>query len=69
MDYKERLKEEYKQTKERYSKLLETRNKIKDGTSEFKLNYSVEILTDQLYYMRQYLSCLEIRAEFDEIDL
>lgn len=69
MDYKDRLKEEYKQTKERYSKLLETRNKIEDGTSEFKLNYSVEILTDQLYYMRQYLSCLEIRAEFDEIDL
>ena len=69
MDYKERLKEEYKQTKERYLKLLETRNEIEGGTSEFKLNYSVEILTDQLYYMRQYLSCLEIRAEFDEIDL
>ena len=69
MDYKDRLKEEYKQTKERYLKLLETRNKIEDGTSEFKLKYSVEILTDQLYYMRQYLSCLEIRAEFDEIDL
>ena len=55
--------------KERYLKLLETRNKIEDGTSELKLNYSVEILTDQLYYMRQYLSCLEIRSEFDEIDL
>lgn len=69
MDYKDRLKEEYKQTKERYLKLIVMLLNVENGTNEYEFDYPIDVLTDQVYYMGEYLKCLEIRAYFDEIDL
>ena len=68
-DYKERFKGEYFQTKVRYDKLHNMLIKSEAKTLTFPLKCPIEKLEDQAYYMGNYLKCLEIRAEIEDIDL
>lgn len=68
-DYKERFKAEYYQTKIRYEKLHAMIIKYEAGTLDFTPDCSLELLKSQTYAMRNYLYCLEIRAEVEKIEL
>ncbi len=68
-DYKERLKAEYWQTKIRYDKLHSLTVKYDAGTLNFEPKCGIELLKQQLSFMRQYLFVLEVRAELEGIDL
>ena len=68
-DYKERFKAEYLQTKIRYDKLHKMCVKYEAGTLEFKPSCSLELLKEQKSHMGQYLHCLEVRAEIENVDL
>ncbi len=74
-DYKERFKAEYQQLKIRVDKLnsfcsrieaaMESRNKVEEP----KHDCSWQLLARQLGVMREYLHCLEVRAEIEGIEL
>ena len=68
-DYKIRMQEEYKQTKERYKKLHKMLVKYDAGTLGFKLSCPVGLLRDQKSTMGHYLNILEIRAEIENVPL
>ena len=68
-DYKERFKAEYLQTKIRYDKLHKMCVKYEAGTLEFNPSCSLELLKEQKSHMGQYLHCLEVRAEIENVDL
>lgn len=68
-DYKERLKAEYWQTKIRYDKLHSLAVKYDAGTLNFEPKCGIELLKQQLSFMRQYLFVLGVRAELEGIDL
>lgn len=68
-DYKERMKKEYWQLKDRYNKLHTMVTKHEAGTLDFTPSCSLELLTKQKAAMGQYLHCLEIRAEIEGIKL
>ena len=68
-DYKERLKAEYWQTKIRYDKLHSLAVKYDAGTLNFEPKCGIELLKQQLSFMRQYLFVLEVRAELEGLDL
>lgn len=68
-DYKERFKAEYLQTKIRYDKLHALLIKNEAGTLDFTLTCPLRNLIEQKRYMGEYLRCLEIRAEIENIDL
>lgn len=68
-DYKQRMVDEYWQTKERYDKLRRMIVKYEAGTLDFKPKCTVGLLRDQLDTMRHYLEVLEIRAEIEDVDL
>ena len=68
-DYKERMKAEYWQTKIRYDKLHSLAVKYDAGTLNFEPKCGIELLKQQLSFMRQYLFVLEVRAELEGIDL
>ena len=68
-DYKERLKAEYWQTKIRYDKLHSLAVKYDAGTLNFEPKCGIELLKQQLSFMRQYIFVLEVRAELEGIDL
>lgn len=68
-DYKKRFKAEYYQTKIRYDKLHKMITKYEAGTLEFTPSCSIELLREQKKNMGQYLHCLEVRAEIEEIKL
>lgn len=68
-DYKARFKAEYLQTKIRYDKLDKMLIKHEAGVLDFTPNCPIEILENQLYYMKQYLDTLRIRAEIEKIEL
>ena len=68
-DYKERFKADYQQTKIRYDKLRKMIVKHDAGTLGFEPDCPLSVLNDQLYYMNEYLKCLEIRAEIENIEL
>lgn len=68
-DYKERFKAEYYQAKIRHDKLRKMIVKHDAGTLGFEPDCPVTVLDDQLYYMNEYLKCLEIRAEIEGIEL
>lgn len=68
-DYKDRFKAEYFQTKIRYDKLDKMLIKHKAGVLDFTPNCPIEILENQLYYIKQYLDTLRIRAEIEAIEL
>lgn len=68
-DYKVRLINEYKELKEKYTKLHKMVVKYYAKTLDFTPNCPIEILVNQKSHMGQYLFDLEIRAEIEGIDL
>lgn len=68
-DFKERFKAEYMQTKIRYDKLDEMTVKYEAGTLPFTPNCSLELLKEQKKHMWNYICCLKIRAEIENIKL
>ena len=68
-DYKERFKAEYWQTKIRYDKLHKLIIKMEAGTCDFTPSCSLGIHKEQAKYMGMYLYILEVRAEYEGIDL
>ena len=68
-DYKNRFIAEYYQLKYRLDKLHETIIKHEAGTLTFEPTCPMGILIKQEVSMKEYLRCLEIRAEIDHIDL
>lgn len=67
--YKNRFIAEYVQTKIRYERLLKIIIKIEAGKSSFNNSCSLGLLCKQAKAMGEYLHCLEIRAEIENIDL
>lgn len=68
-DFKERFKAEYYQTKYRYLKLHKLIVKIDADTSEFTPSCPIDLLKKQKAAMGEYLYCLEVRAEIENIEL
>ena len=68
-DYKERMKKEYWQLKDRYTKLHNMCIKYEAGTLDFTPSCSLELLTKQKAAMGQYLHCLEVRAQIEGVTL
>lgn len=68
-DYKERMKKEYWQLKDRYNKLHRMCVRYEAGTLDFTPDCSLELLKKQNRAMGNYLRCLEIRAEVEHIKL
>ena len=76
MDWKERLKEEYAQLKERYEKLKVYNNKrevesylMGDCVMKQEDYHSNRLLKEQQHIMGEYLHILELRAELAHIEL
>ena len=68
-DYKERFVAEYVQLKIRYDKLYAVLEKYAADKLDFKLTCPIEILYEQLDHMEAYLSVLETRAKYENIQL
>lgn len=68
-DYKERFKAEYLQVKIRYDKLHKMLVKWDAGTLNFTPTCTKALLMEQERYMREYIRCLETRAEIEGVDL
>lgn len=68
-DYKDRFNAEYIQTKIRYERLHRMIIQYEAGTLDFEPKISIEFLKKQASYMGQYLYCLEVRAEIEDIDI
>lgn len=69
MDYKDRMKIEYAELKERSGKLTAMLEKYKAGTLDFTPNCSYELLYEQLIYMRQYLRILDKCVKIENVDV
>ena len=69
MDYKCRMKEEYKELKDRYDNLHEMLVKHDARCLEFTLSCPTEILKEQSAVMERYLYILEMRALIEGVDL
>lgn len=67
--WQERMKREYRETKERYEKLHRMVTKYEAGTLNFTPNCSIELLKQQKRHMGEYLHDLEIRAEIEGVNL
>lgn len=68
-DYNDRFKAEYQQVKIRYEKLHKMLVKWDAGTLDFEPTCSKALLMEQERYMREYIRCLETRAEIECVDL
>lgn len=68
-DYKERMKKEYWQLKDRYDKLHQMCIKYEAGTLDFTPNCELDLLKEQKAAMCHYLKCLGIRAEIEGVKL
>ena len=68
-DYKQRMIEEYQQTKARYNKLHKMIVKHDAGTLDFAPTCPIGLLREQKSRMGQYLYTLEVRAEIEGVDL
>lgn len=75
MDWKERLKQEYSELKERYEKLKAYNNKLEvqrclsDKFFKAEDSYRFDLLRNQQRVMGEYLHFLELRAELEGIKL
>lgn len=69
VDYKERFKAEYRQTKIRYDKLHAMLVRADAGTLNFNPSCPLDLLREQKVFMGKYLYCLEVRAQIEGIDL
>lgn len=67
--YKRRLKIEYRQLKRRCERLHKMINKYEAGTLGFELNCPLGLLNAQRRAMSDYLHCLEVRAEIENVTL
>lgn len=67
--WQERMKREYRETKERYEKLHRLVTKYEAGVLEFTPKSSIELLRQQKRHMGEYLHDLEIRAEIEGVNL
>lgn len=67
--WQNRMKREYRETKERYEKLHKMVTKYEAGTLDFTPNCSIDLLRQQKRHMGEYLHDLEIRAEIEGIEL
>lgn len=68
-DYKERFKAEYWQTKIRYERLRKMLISLEAGTLDFEPTTPTEDLVAQKDYMEGYLEKLELRAEYEGVEL
>ena len=68
-DYKERMKGEYRELKERHEKLADIILKYEAGTLGFEPDCPLELLRNQETAMGWYLNCLIGRAEIEGISL
>lgn len=68
-EYKVRMVNEYRETKERYNKLHRMLVRHDAGTLSFIPACPVELLRKQAAAMGEYLYILEIRAEIEDVDL
>lgn len=69
VDYKERFKAEYYQTKTRYERLHDVLVKADAGTLTFVPDCPLELLRKQKAAMGEYLYCLEVRAQIEGVEL
>ena len=69
MDYKERMKNEYAELKEKYNKLHNMLVKYDAGKLEFTPTCPIELLREQASVIGRYLYILETRALIEEVDL
>ena len=69
VDYKERFKAEYYQTKIRYDKLNKMCLRYETGKLKFTPSCSLEMLKEQKSMMGGYLNAMEKRALIEGIDL
>ncbi|MBQ5633954.1 MAG: hypothetical protein IIV11_03625 [Clostridia bacterium] len=68
-DYKERFKAEYKQTKIRYDKLHAMLVKAEARKLRFESAFECDLIRRQVQAMEQYLYCLEVRAQIEDINI
>ena len=68
-DYKERMKQEYHELKEKYNNLHKFIVKYEAGTLDFQPDCSLELLKRQAAAMGDYLFALEARAEISKVNL
>lgn len=68
-DYKDRMRAEYLELKDRVEKLDKLLSDHFAGKRKFSLNCPAELLTRQLDLMRSYLWVLEVRAKAEKIKL
>ena len=69
MDYKGRMKAEYKELKDRYDKLHKMLVKYDAGKLEFTPTCPIELLKEQAAVMGRYLYILEMRALIEGVEL
>ena len=68
-NYKARMKNEYWQLKDRYTKLHNMCIKYEAGALDFTPSCSLELLKEQKAAMGKYLQCLEVRAQIEGVKL
>ena len=69
MDYKERMKTEYRELKERYDRLHWMLIKNDAGKLEFTPTCPISLLREQAAIMGKYLYTLKVRSLIEEVDL
>ena len=69
MDYKERLRKEYIELKDKYDKLHRMLVKYDAGKLDFTPTCPIELLREQAATMGKYLYILETRALIEEVEL
>ena len=68
-DFKDRMRAEYWQLKNRSDGLRKMLDKYKKGELDFTPNCSYDLLHEQYVVMMHYLYVLEVRAAIEKIDL
>ena len=69
MDYKDRMRNEYIELKNKYDKLHRMLVKYDAGKLDFTPTCPIELLREQASMMGKYLYILEIRALIEEVEL
>lgn len=68
-DYKDRFLGEYLETKIRYNKLHKMLIKAEAHNLDFTPDCPLNVLVAQIHHMGNYLHAMEVRAEYEGIDL
>ena len=69
MDYKDRMRNEYIELKDKYDKLHRMLVKYDAGKLDFTPTCPIELLREQASTMEKYLYILEMRALIEEVEL